>query len=185
MRAWSGASAFSSGAGTWRMIASKSGWMSPDPSVGRRSGLLGYTVEVQFSSQIPSAFLTVANAGSGIRIIICDVNRDNDPDVVIQAATSVIPLAIWLGDGRGHFRQSNPWQYIPLRMDPPARVATDQNSHEQASILTKTRFNPAALPTEHSATHATRQNLAADAIPLLALCPFNRRNPARSPPSFS
>ena len=156
----------------------------PDLAVGKRSGVLDYTVEVQFSSQIPSAFLTVANASAGINVIICDINRDNDPDVVVQAAASVIPLAIWLGDGRGHFRQGNPWQYIPLQMDPPARLATDQDNCTHASILTETRFDPAAPPAVQPRTEPICQDPATGTLHFQASCPFDRRNPGRSPPSL-
>jgi len=157
----------------------------PDLAVGKRSGSLGYTVEVRFSSRIPSAFLTVANAGAGINVIICDINRDNDQDVVIQGAASAIPLAIWLGDGKGHFRRSNPWQYIPLRMDHPTSVSTDQDSCTQASLLTETRFDTIAAPAAHSPTEPARQGPATGTLQFPASCRFDRRNPGRSPPSLS
>lgn len=158
---------------------------TPDLAIGTRSGPLGYTVEVQFSSRIPSAFLRVASPGAGIRLIIYDVNHDNDPDVVVQAATSLIPLAIWLGDGRGHFRQCDPWRCLPVRMDSSAHVASDQDSHEQTGILTETNFNPAALPAVCSATNPVRQDFVTDTIHFPAPSAFDRRNPGRSPPLFS
>ncbi len=156
----------------------------PDIAIGQRSGLLEYTVEVRFSSQIPSAILRVASASAGISLSICDVNRDSYPDVVIRAATSVIPVAIWLGDGKGHFREGDPWQYIPLRMDPPPRIGTDADSRGHASILTETRSDPAAKPAEGFATDAVRRGHVSGTSDSPASRTFAWQDPSRSPPLF-
>ncbi len=157
----------------------------PDLAIGKRSGLLEYTVEIRFSSRIPSAFLRVANASAGISVIVCDVNRDNFPDVVVQAATSVIPVAIWLGDGKGHFREGVPWQYLPLRMDPPPRIVTDADGHSYESILTETRFDPAVKPAENSTTDLVLEDPASSATLAPQSRAFDWRDPGRSPPALT
>lgn len=153
----------------------------PDLAIGRQSGSLGYRLEIRFSSEIPTTFLSVANAGSGIKVVVCDVNRDSDPDLVIQAASSVIPLAVWLGDGRGHFRQGAPWNYLPSREDLSSRALAGQNSPEQASFLPEKRLDPDAPPSMQLETTLIRGKLGTGTFQAPALHTPDP-NPGRSPP---
>ncbi len=156
----------------------------PDVTIGSRAGLLGYTLEVHFSSELPSAFLSLANAGSIVKVVICDVNRDSDPDLVIQGTASVFPLAVWLGDGRGHFRQGIPWNYLPSRMNFGSRAISDQSTREQASLLPKKRLGADALPALPLNLTLVNRQLGTGSQQLPILLTYYRRNLSRSPPSL-
>jgi hypothetical protein len=40
----------------------------------------------------------------GLGLISCDVDQDGDQDLVLTSPLTLFPLAIWIGDGAGHFQ---------------------------------------------------------------------------------
>ncbi len=90
----------------------------PDLAVGE-GGEGGYTVQIHFTSDIPKTFLTFPVSGPGIRIVARDIDLDDDQDIIVTSATSDVPIAIWLGDGKGHFQPGDPWAYLPTHLNSP------------------------------------------------------------------
>ncbi len=114
------------------------GDMKPDTVVGTAAGR-GYVLEIQFSTQIPSASLVFEGLGPGMRILSQDVNRDNDTDLIVTSCTSLIPIAVFLGDGKGHFQQDNPWNYVPVGLNSPYQYNSPSSHEGQASNTTENR----------------------------------------------
>ncbi len=154
----------------------------PDFAIGNRTGP-EYTLEVRFSSRIPSAFLSLANAGSGIKVIVCDVNRDSDPDLVVQGVASLIPVAVWLGDGKGHFRRSAPWNYLPIHQDLQSSLESERTSQWEFGLLPQKRLIFEISTFAQLNTPVIVEILSDGGRGLLTSDPFDRRNPGRSPPS--
>ncbi len=92
------------------------GDMKPDVIVGTAAGR-GYVLQIQFSTQIPSASLALDSAVPGMTVLSRDVNQDNDADLIVTSCTSLIPVAVFLGDGKGHFQPDNPWNYVPVGLN--------------------------------------------------------------------
>ena len=90
----------------------------PDIVMGSAVGG-SYVLQVRFSTDTPTASLRVSSGASGMRILSRDVNLDNDEDLIITSCTSPIPIAVFLGDGKGHFQPGNPWNYIPVGINTP------------------------------------------------------------------
>jgi hypothetical protein len=78
-----------------------------------------YVLQILFSTDTPTASLRLSSGVSGIRILSRDVNQDHDEDLIVTSCTSPIPVAVFLGDGKGHFQPGNPWNYIPVGIDSP------------------------------------------------------------------
>ncbi len=116
----------------------------PDLAVGRNSGG-GYTVQIRFTSSIPEASLIFPISGPGFRIVARDVDHDDDQDIIITSATSDIPVAIWLSDGKGHFERGDPWAYFPQNVESPLRCQTGQPV-EFAPGLTEDGCSNAGVP---------------------------------------
>ncbi len=114
------------------------GDMKPDVIVGTAAGR-GYVLQIQFSTRIPSASLAFEGVGPGMRVLSRDVNRDNDADLIVTSCTSLIPIAVFLGDGRGHFQPDNPWNYIPVGLNSPHSYDSPTNHEGPASNTTEDR----------------------------------------------
>jgi hypothetical protein len=89
------------------------GDQKPDLVTGSAVGD-SYVLQIRFSSDKPTASLRVGGGVSGLRILSHDVNQDHDEDLIVTSCTSLIPVAVFLGDGKGHFQPGNPWNYIPV-----------------------------------------------------------------------
>ncbi len=74
----------------------------------------GYTIEIKFSSPVANAYLTLAEPGLGTRLLAYDIDHDSCEDLVVTNATSLLPVAVFLGDGKGHFQPGKPWLFLPL-----------------------------------------------------------------------
>jgi len=92
------------------------GDQKPDIVLGSTVGG-SYVLQIRFSTDTPVASLRLSSGVSGIRILSQDVNQDNDEDLIVTSCTSPIPVAVFLGDGKGHFQPGNPWNYIPVGID--------------------------------------------------------------------
>jgi hypothetical protein len=92
------------------------GDQKPDVVVGTAVGQ-SYVLQIRFSTDAPATLLRLSAGVPGMRILSRDVNQDNDEDLIVTSCTSLIPIAIFLGDGKGHFQPGNPWNYIPVGID--------------------------------------------------------------------
>jgi hypothetical protein len=115
----------------------------PDLAVGHNGGW-GFTVQVRFRRHLPEATLTCPVSGPGIQIFSRDVDGDKDQDIIVASATSDIPLAIWLSDGKGHFRPTDPWAYLPKQFGTPLRCQTGP-SPECSPCLTENDYPYAGI----------------------------------------
>jgi len=98
------------------------GDQKPDIVLGSAVGN-SYFLQIRFSTDTPATSLRVSGGVSGIRILSRDVNQDNDEDLIVTSCTSPIPVAVFLGDGKGHFQPGNPWNFIPVGINSPCRYA--------------------------------------------------------------
>ncbi len=120
------------------------GDQKPDVAVGIAVGQ-GYVVQIQFSTERPSASLRLAGGVPGMRILSRDVNNDNDADLIVTSCTSLIPIAVFLGDGKGHFQPDNPWNYIPVGLNSPYQYDSPAGHEGPASNTEERRFRIGAL----------------------------------------
>lgn len=153
----------------------------PDLAVGSPRGL-AYTIEIQFSTRTSKTLLTLAGAGIGTRIFACDVDRDSYQDLVVTTATSLLPIAVYLGDGRGHFKEGKPWAFSPFLLDAPYRYEPGRVWTSVVSLLPRNRFS-AHLPSHctFTANPDTGTKIAADFENLQEQRPAGGRT-SRSPP---
>ena len=114
------------------------GDMKPDVIVGT-AAVRGYVLEIQFSTRIPSASLTLESAGPGMTVLSRDVNQDNDADLIVTSCTSLIPVAVFLGDGKGHFQPDNPWNYVPVGLNSPFTYGSPAGHEGPAGNTTEDR----------------------------------------------
>lgn len=112
----------------------------PDLAIGRSHGF-GYTIEIQFTAQLTRTCLTLANGGIGTRIFAYDVDKDSYQDLVVTDATSLLPIAVYLGDGKGHFQEGKPWAFLPFRLDSPYRYEPGKIPTSLVSLLPQIRFS--------------------------------------------
>jgi hypothetical protein len=146
------------------MSADFDGDHKPDLVRGRHIGL-AYTVEIQFSSRLHSAYLSVPYAGPDALLTICDVNRDSDADLVIQSPSSPIPVAVWLGDGQGHFRAGDPWRFNSLCMSVPSALSQQAGRDQQIGETHERRFSFEALADVILSTDADARGRLASSSP--------------------
>ncbi len=99
------------------------GDLKPDVVVETAAGH-GYVLQIQFSTRIPAASLAFDGLGPGLRVVSQDINQDNDADLIVTSCTSLIPIAVFLGDGKGHFRPDSPWNYVPVGLNAPCRFGS-------------------------------------------------------------
>jgi hypothetical protein len=62
-----------------------------------------YKIVVLLSKSSEAAVLDPSVPLTGFQVLACDINSDSFQDIVVTDAIAKQPLAIWLGDGRGHF----------------------------------------------------------------------------------
>jgi hypothetical protein len=82
-----------------------------DLAVGRSEGDT-YRVEIRLTTQPEKTLTTLTANAVGTRLLACDIDRDNDQDLVVSSPISLHPLFVWLSDGNGHFEEGNRWLYM-------------------------------------------------------------------------
>ncbi len=122
------------------------GDMKPDVIVGTAAGS-GYVLQIQFSTRLPAALLSFEGAGPGMKILSRDVNQDSDEDLIVTSCTSLIPIAVFLGDGKGHFLPDNPWNHVPSGLNSPRHYDSPAGHESNASNTEDRRFPGHALST--------------------------------------
>lgn len=112
----------------------------PDLAIASSRGF-GYTIEIQFSTPLAKTYLNLANSGIGIRIFAYDIDRDSYQDLVVTSAASLLPIAVYLGDGKGHFQEAKPWSFLPIVLfETPYRYEPGSDSTSTVSLLPQSRF---------------------------------------------
>jgi hypothetical protein len=105
-----------------------------DLAVGRTEGNT-YRVEIRLTTQPEKPLTALTSNALGISLLACDIDRDNDQDLVVSSPTSLYPLAVWLSDGNGHFEEGNRWLYIDLLAEDNSADYDQNNSQpDQVSI---------------------------------------------------
>jgi len=84
-----------------------------DLAIGRFDGRR-YHVEIQLSGAHSNTLLTSDQLDPGTYLLARDVDLDNDQDIVLVNYTSLLPLAIWLNNGKATFEQADPWSWLNL-----------------------------------------------------------------------
>jgi hypothetical protein len=62
-----------------------------------------YKIVVLLSKRSEAAVLDPSVPLTGFQVLACDINSDSYQDIVVTDAIAKQPLAVWLGDGHGHF----------------------------------------------------------------------------------
>jgi hypothetical protein len=148
------------------------------------SSISGYTIEVDLTSRVATTLLRGASDGLGIRIFACDIDHDDDLDLIVTDAISLFPIAVWLNDGKGHFAQGNPWLCFALLLDNPLHYSPQSDRTNPNNPLLQSRYSINGLSRAsvevrlESAGLLYRGSLAA--TPQIA----THRLQSRSPPVF-
>jgi hypothetical protein len=156
----------------------------PDVAIGRSHGL-GYTIEIQFSTQPARIYLTLANGGIGTRIFAYDVDKDSFPDLVVTSATSLLPIAIYLSDGRGHFQEGISWSFLPFGLDSPYQFQSGKVQDSLVGLMPQTRFDIAGAPSHTMAPALETGDWALDQLERALAQRYASGSKPRSPPLSS
>lgn len=122
----------------------------PDVAIGRSNGL-GYIIEIQLSTQPAKTYLTLANGGVGTRIFAYDVDKDSHLDLVVTSATSLLPIAVYLGDGKGHFQKGSACSFLPFGLETPYRYESGKIPTNFVGLMPQTRFTAAVTSSRTAA----------------------------------
>jgi len=155
----------------------------PDIAIGTARGQ-SYHVEIRFTTRIPDALLELTPGDPGIQFFAYDVDKDNLPDLVVTSPASILPVAVWLGDGKGHFRQGTPWVYLHLHWDTPFQYQPDKTQDSGTGILQERRLSfdgVLDLPGETAAKAGERMpSRAPQEYSSIFVQNFSARSPPRS-----
>jgi hypothetical protein len=80
-------------------------------AIGRTEGNT-YRVEIRLTTQPERTLTALTSNVLGISLLACDIDRDNDQDLVVSSPISLHPLVVLLSDGNGHFEEGNRRLYI-------------------------------------------------------------------------
>jgi hypothetical protein len=84
-----------------------------DLAVSRFDGH-GYNIDILLSAERSSTLSASGHIEPGFCLLARDVDLDNDEDLVLVNYTSLLPMAIWLNDGKARFQQSDRWSWLNL-----------------------------------------------------------------------
>jgi len=87
-----------------------------DLAVGRAEGNT-YRVEIRLTTRPEKTLTALTSNELGIGLFACDIDRDNDQDLVVSSPISLHPLVVWLSDGNGHFEEGNRRLYVDLLVE--------------------------------------------------------------------
>ena len=65
----------------------------------------GFGINVHLTSRPQKIFLPAQMPPLGAALIVADINHDQDLDLIIASPAFLRPVAVWLGNGKGHFRE--------------------------------------------------------------------------------
>jgi len=153
----------------------------PDVAVGTSHGL-GYTIEIQFSAQMEKTYLTLANGGFGTRIFAWDVDKDSYPDLVVTSASSLLPIAVYLSDGKGHFQHGNPWSFLPFGLDTPYSFRSGSFPLTFVGLVPQTRLSLGAAKVNAMTATLEVEALISELFEKALAQPHADSRKSRSPP---
>jgi len=98
--------------GSTSVLSDFDGDGTADLAVGRFDGH-SYNIDIRLGAE-RSTFLASGHVEPGFCLLARDVDLDNDQDLILVNYTSLLPLAIWLNDGKAKFQQSDRWSWLNL-----------------------------------------------------------------------
>jgi hypothetical protein len=129
--------------------------------------------------------IEIFGPSGGLQILSRDVNGDNAPDLVVQAARRNQPVAIFLNDGYGNFTSADPASYPMDLQQSDAGLVPSALPSELGAVLLGTKTVPGEFPESgnlvsprRTAGHAFFIKLRADEHPYFSS--FS----GRAPPAF-
>jgi hypothetical protein len=167
---------------TAQVDADFDGDSKPDVAIGSTSGP-SYTIEIRLSSQSAKTYLTLANGGVGTRIFAFDVDKDSYQDLIVTSAASLLPIAVYLGDGKGHFQAGSPWAFLPFLFDSPYRYDQGKAVGSILCLMPPTRFTIDRATASASTIHLQASDYVSADSPKLRWQCFEERRHLRGPPS--
>jgi len=129
------------GQGNW-FIADFDGDQVSDLAV-KHSEASSIRVDIRLSTEPRETSILHRGGERGLRLLIYDVDRDNDPDLIFASLTSFAPPAIWLNDGKGHFELSGEFNVFSLTHGGPSGLETEGSEAE--AVLAATDDGPPNL----------------------------------------
>jgi hypothetical protein len=98
-------------------VADFDGDKQPDFAFAEAKGRGGYALELELSARLDGAaggrnsFPALPISPFGIHLSARDVDGDRDLDIVITAGFAAEPVAVWINDGRGRFKEGDITEY--------------------------------------------------------------------------
>jgi hypothetical protein len=83
-------------------------------------------ITIQLTTRNELVHLGMQGMPRDVALSAVDVDRDNDRDLVIATPGGLVPVAVWLNDGAGHFTEADPKRYAV----PDAPTTKDGSIHE-------------------------------------------------------
>ncbi len=111
---------------------------TPDLAVGTFDGQ-NYNIEIRLSTHLASTFLASGQTGRGTFLLVRDIDADNDEDLVLINYTSLVPLAVWLNDGKANFRPGSRWSWLNLTTTDSA-PSVDPGSFSASPVSLTTNY---------------------------------------------
>ena len=157
----------------------------PDLAIGRFEGR-NYNIEFQLTTQPSHISLASRQTELSVYLLVCDVDLDNDQDLVLVSYTSLLPQVVWLNDGKANFEEGSRWLWLNLNVtDNTSSVDPESFSASAVSITENYR-----LPLDRSVTgflgeKLQPRNSVVHESPTLRLSFFPCHRHLRGPPHSS
>ncbi len=149
------------------------------------ASIYGHEIQINLTGNFEKTSLKVPSIGLGIGVLALDIDYDKDPDILVTSATSSIPVAVWLNDGKGHFIQANPLLCLAGFLDNPSRYSFPSDHSNTTGPLPKPRYFVYGLSRTYFHVRLESAGLLYGSSPAASL--QTRANPlsTRSPPFFA
>lgn len=149
------------------------------------AAIYGHEIQINLTGNFERTSLKVPSVGLGIGVLALDIDYDKDPDIVVTSATSLLPVAVWLNDGKGHFIQANPLFCLAGYLDNPSHYSFPRDHTNTASPLPQPRFFVYGLSRTYFHVRLESAGLLSGCSPAASLQIRANSLSTRSPPFFA
>ncbi len=149
------------------------------------AAIYGHEIQINLTGNFEKTSLKVPSVGLGIRVLALDIDYDKDPDILVMSATSLLPVAVWLNDGKGHFTQANPLYCLAGFLDSPSRYSYPSDQTNATSPLPLPRYFVYGLSRTNFNVRLESAGLLCGSSPAASLHIRANSFSTRSPPFFA